>query len=75
MINFANGLYRELDIQKYETIFKVYIGKGNNNNLIKSIMKKRFWFEVTKKKEEAHFVWTQIKEESTFEKQLLIDRK
>jgi len=61
MINFANGVYRELDIQKYDEPFKIFVGNGNNSNLIKSIIKKRFWFDVTKNREEAHFVWTQLK--------------
>jgi hypothetical protein len=33
-----------MDVEKYDQTFKVYVGKGNNSNLIKSIMKKRFWF-------------------------------
>lgn len=33
-------------------------------------MKKRFWFELTKIKEEAHFVWTQLKEEFIYNKQV-----
>ena len=44
MINFSNQIYRELDITKYESPFKIFIGRGNNNNLIKAIIKKRFWF-------------------------------
>lgn len=44
MVNFACGVYRELDIPKYENPFKIFIGRGNNNNLIKAVMKKRFWF-------------------------------
>lgn len=51
MVNFAHDVYRELDITKYEKSLKVYIGKGNNGNLIRSIMKKRFWFEEVKAKE------------------------
>lgn len=69
LINFSNKIYRELDFIKYDSAFKVYIGKGNNSNLIKAIMKRRFWFESTKKIEEAHFVWTQLKEESVYDRQ------
>jgi hypothetical protein len=32
-------------------------------------MKKRFWFEEVRDKKEAHFVWTQLKEEIIFERQ------
>lgn len=50
MVNYANGIYRQLDIQRYDQSLKIYIGKGNNSNLIRSIIKKRFWFELTKNK-------------------------
>lgn len=69
ILNFANSIYRELDILKYEESYKIYIGKGNNSNLIKSLIKKRFWFQTTKNKEEANFVWTQLKEEGVYRKQ------
>ena len=68
-MNNSNKIYRELDFAKYEFTFKIYIGKGNNNNLIKALMKRRFWFEVTKNVEEAHFIWTQLKEEQVYQKQ------
>ena len=61
LINFAHKVYRELDIHKYSSNFKIFIGKGNNSNLIKAIIKRRFWFEITKNMEEANFVWTQLK--------------
>ena len=44
MINLANNVYRDFDIGRYDSPFKIFIGSGNNNNLIKAIMKKRFWF-------------------------------
>lgn len=69
MVNFANGIYRPLDIQRYDEPFKIFVGKGNNGNLIRSIIKKRFWFELTRNKEEAHFVWTQLKEEEVHARQ------
>lgn len=69
MINFSNNIYRDCDISRYDNSFKIYIGSGNNNNLIKAIMKKRFWFQITKNKEQANFVWTQLKEDSIFKKQ------
>jgi len=57
-----HGVYRDLDVVKYERPFKIFLGKGNNSNLIRSLMKKRFWFEETKCKKEANFVWSQLKE-------------
>ena len=44
IINFTHNIYRDLDIVKYDTTFKFFIGRGNNRNLIRSIMKRRFWF-------------------------------
>lgn len=73
MINLAHGVYRELDIDKYEAPFKFYVGLGNNGNLVRAILKKRFWFEPTKNREEAHLVWTQLKDENIFKLQLLRD--
>ncbi len=61
IINLSHKVFRQLDIPMYENKFKIFIGKGNNNNLIKSIMKRRFWFQITKNIEEANFVWTQLK--------------
>lgn len=45
MVNLSNSIYTDLDIEKYEKSYKFYVGRGNNKNLIKSLMKKRFWFE------------------------------
>lgn len=29
------------------TKYKVYIGKGNNSLLLKSLIKRRFWWDIT----------------------------
>ena len=50
MVNLAHGIYRHLDIERYETPLKVFVGIGNNGNLLKALFKKRFWFEITKNK-------------------------
>ncbi len=73
MINFSNQIYRELDITKYESPFKIFIGQGNNNNLIKAIIKKRFWFQIVKTSEEANFIWTQLKDENIYQRQNLLN--
>ena len=65
MLNYSNKLYRPLDLECYASPLKFYIGRGNNGNLIRSLMRKRFWFEETSEKE-AHFVWTQIKNDQLF---------
>lgn len=66
VLNFSNGMYRNMELSQYEIPLKFYVGRGNNSNLIKSLMKKRFWFEETTKAKEANFVWTQIKFETIF---------
>ena len=45
VLNYSNGLYRDLKIHAYEKPLKFYVGPGNNSNLIKSLLKKRFYFE------------------------------
>lgn len=48
-INFSNKIYVSLalcddtnNISKY----KVFVGRGNNSLLIKSLLKRRFWIEI-----------------------------
>ena len=68
-LNLSNRLYRDLEIRVYSKPLKYYVGAGNNSNLLKSLMKKRFWFEETSKLKNANFAWTQIKVESIFANQ------
>lgn len=42
--------------------YKYYVGPGNNKNLIISVMKKKWWWIETSSMLEAHFVWTQLKQ-------------
>lgn len=37
------------------------MGKGNNSGLVRGLIKRRIWFAITDKIEEANFVWTQLK--------------
>lgn len=41
--------------------YKFYIGRGNNSMLIKSLMKRRFWWTIEEDYRKANFVWTQLK--------------
>lgn len=43
------------------TKYKVFIGRGNNSLLLKSLMKRRFWWEITDSFETTgiHFYWSQ----------------
>ena len=47
----------------------MYVGRGNNSNLIRAIVKQRFWLEETKHKNDAQILWTQLKEEAVFKRQ------
>ena len=40
---------------------KVYIGRGNNSQLVRSLIKRCTWWSFTDKIEEANFIWTQLK--------------
>ena len=50
--------------------YRAWIGFGNNGNLIKSLLKRRFWWVVNEGKLlESNFVWTQLKNNDYFSKQ------
>ena len=37
------------------------MGKGNNSNLVKGIIKRRPWYQIVDKIGDAQFAWTQLK--------------
>ena len=43
-INFSNSIYVDLNLSNTGKIYKMKIGPGNNGRLIKSLIKRRFWF-------------------------------
>jgi hypothetical protein len=45
------------------------VGAGNNSNLIKGILRRRNWLQLTDKIESAQIVWTQIKISGIFQGQ------
>lgn len=53
-------------IPEGENCYKAFIGSGNNCTLIRSILKRRFWWNITEKMESCQFVWTQLKVNSVF---------
>jgi hypothetical protein len=59
-VAFSNNLVVSL-VEEYDSKIKFFVGGGNNSNLIKGIMKRRPWFQLTDKQQDAQFVWTQIK--------------
>ena len=54
---------------EYEHRLRVFIGMGNNAGLIRGLVKRRIWFAITDRVEEANFVWTQLKNLPYFELQ------
>ena len=67
LVNFAHRIFDPLilkdDLEKYKSDnkLKFYIGKGNNSLLVKSLLKRRFWWVQVDDPKEANFVWTQLK--------------
>ena len=48
-VNYSNNIYISLELNKPDenvnyTKYKVFIGKGNNSLLLKSLLKRRFWW-------------------------------
>ena len=57
----SNGMKFESP-PEYAQKLKIFIGRGNNSMLVKSLFKRRSaWWDFTDKYSEANFVWTQIK--------------
>ncbi len=67
-VNYSNELFVETPIE-YEHRLKAFIGKGNNSSMLCGLIKRRIWFAVVDKVEEANFVWTQLKILPYFKKQ------
>jgi carbonic anhydrase len=42
------------------------VGAGNNSSLVRSILKRRYWWTISEKAENCHFVWTQLKNNNIF---------
>ena len=56
-VNFSNKMYTNINLNNEEGVahqrYKVFIGKGNNSLLVKSIIKRRFWWEVVSNLDDA----------------------
>lgn len=61
ILNISNGI--EV-CTKSSACYTVFIGKGNNSILVKSLFLKRPWWKVVETKETANFVWTQWKDKA-----------
>ena len=43
-INFSNGLFAKAS--EKDASYKVYVGPGNNSNMIKGLIRRRFWLSL-----------------------------
>jgi hypothetical protein len=73
MINSSNLVLqtfgRYLNQGEYQRKYKFFIGNGNNRNLIKSILKQRYWWTETNDISSANLVWTQLKHLPSIDRQ------
>lgn len=65
-MNFVHKKYDMITLRdngsfKNEEKYKIYIGMGNNSLLVKSLIKRRFWWTIEDDYKKANFVWTQLK--------------
>lgn len=51
-VNYSNNLFvfTPENINNHSQTYKFYVGPGNNSNLIKGILKRRFWWTITNNK-------------------------
>lgn len=74
-VNFAHGRYNaivmreDITYMKAEMKYRAYVGKGNNSLLIKSLLKRRFWWVIDEESKNCQFVWTQLKVNTCFTKE------
>ena len=74
-ISYAHNIFNDLSLSAEDTAktkkLKAYVGPGNNCSMIKSLIKRRFWWTVSDSmnSDDISFVWTQIKINSIFESQ------
>ena len=73
MINSSNLVLqtfgRYLHQDAYQIKYKFFVGKGNNRNLIKSILRQRWWWTETNDISSANLVWTQLKHLPSIDRQ------
>ena len=64
-VNYSNNIYVSLELkpscEEPQNRYKMYLGKGNNSLLVKSLMKRRFWWEIIDSPDhpDVVFVWSQ----------------
>jgi hypothetical protein len=78
-ISYTYKLYGRIDPEispemycgiKSDKKYKAWIGNGNNGNLLKALIKRRFWWQIVEEKSwDVNFLWTQLKNNEYFKAQ------
>jgi Tubulin-tyrosine ligase family len=55
-VNLSNGIVVN---KSKQCQFLYYVGRGNNSELIKELLKRRWWWKQADSSKEAHFLWSQ----------------
>ena len=62
-INYSNNIYIPFELARPDEAvpkYKAYIGRGNNSLLVKSLIKRRFWWEIVDHPDNSvNFYWSQ----------------
>ena len=72
VINFSNNLFVNIPPEKNAYSYRCHVGKGNNQMLIKSLLKMRWWWNIVELKNyenipNLNFMWTQLKKSDFFD--------
>ena len=72
VINFSNNLFVNIPPEKNAYSYRCHVGKGNNQMLIKSLLKIRWWWNIVELKNyenipNLNFLWTQLKKTDFFD--------
>jgi hypothetical protein len=68
----SHNVYLQLDLPfpTSSKKMKAFVGYGNNCNMIKGLIKRRFWWSISEEMtEDCVFIWTQIKVNKIYERQ------
>jgi len=68
----AHNIYINLDLSqpKSFTPLKAFLGCGNNSNMIRGLIKRRFWWNISENyTPDCLFAWTQIKIKNIYQRQ------
>ena len=73
-MQWSYGFFAEMDREeelKGDKRYRAWIGGGNNSPLVRELIKRRFWWQITEDRTnlDVNFIWTQLKLPDYFKKQ------